>query len=132
MTNLRTEFLSGSNCTTACVIPNNISVCACSVRSHSFDTEMLTERVSPPPPPSLPVPDLVGGCSTFSAHPPMNGRHLIKPQVEKPRRTSTGCMATEVAAAEAPKMAGHKSSIATDGRFLPCKCTIFVDSMWLL
>ena len=59
---------------------------------HSFDTSAMMS--------SLSEQNEQSGSRTghveFSNTPPQHAKHLIKPQAEKPRRISTGCMKIEV------------------------------------
>ena len=75
---------------------------------------MLSEPHSPP---DAAAAGAAAGAAAvdFSAAPPTNGRHLVKPQVEKPRRTSTGCMNIDVT--------GNRSAIGPGAvGFKKCEC----------
>lgn len=65
---------------------------------HSFDHELLVSSRSPPE--ATPHPD-------FTSSLPSDARSLVKPQAEKLRRISTGCMRGDVIA---PGDASHQLS----------------------
>ena len=77
-------------------------MCTC---RHSFDTSVLSSATGSPP----------RQMTEFSNTPPSDGKFLVKPQAEKMRRISTGCMKIEVG--------GEKNKLDTaHSSFSKCEC----------